>query len=210
MQSASLHYTAGKQTSVVTTLSSAALLRSAGLVIRRVSSTEERLASDLLVRRMYAWRGYRAEPLAPSPGHTDRITIAAWQDEELAATLTLSRDNGTELLCETLYRDEIAALRAKQLRICEYSRLATDPEFSSPALLQKLFHTAYLLSRSHFDASDAVVEVNPRHSRYYQREWGFSRIGPLRICPRVEAPAILLHRNLQHTIPESFAAVKAA
>lgn len=209
MHTASLHYAASKQPSVARTLSPPTLLRSAGLVIRRVTSSDERLASDLLVRRMYAWRGYNAEPLIHSPG-TDRITLAAWKDEELAATLTLSRDNGTGLLCETLYRDEIAALRAKRLRICEYTRLATDPEFSSPALLTKLFHSAYLLSRSHFDASDAVVEVNPRHSRYYEREWGFSRIGPPRICPRVEAPAILLHRNLQHTIPEIFGAAKAA
>ena len=47
-----------------------------------------------------------------------------------------------------------------------------------------------------FAASDAVIEVNPRHARYYQRTLGFRQIGELRQCQRVEAPAVLLHRRL--------------
>ena len=33
--------------------------RSSGLLIRRVSNVHEQRESDYLVRRMYAWRGYR-------------------------------------------------------------------------------------------------------------------------------------------------------
>lgn len=211
MSTASSYYASGKQAAVVANLSSLSSLRSAGLVIRRVASSHERHTTDQLVRRMYAWRGYHSEPLKASLNSPDRVTLAAWQDNELAATITLSRDNGAELLCETLYEDEIARLRAKKRQICEYSRLATDPEFSSPVLLNKFFREAYFFARSHFGASDAVVEVNPRHCRYYERAWGFRRLGPLRICPRVDAPAILLHRNLQHPLPEYSANdVKAA
>ena len=37
-----------------------------------------------------------------------------------------------------------------------------------------------------------VIEVNPRHVRYYERMLGFEVIGPERMNPRVEAPAVLL------------------
>jgi len=185
-------------------------LRSPGLVIRRVTSLDERLATDQLVRRMYSWRGYLAEPAQHTLHDPNRVTIAAWLGDELAATLTLSRDDGNEMLCESLYKNEIAMLRKKNLQICEYSRLATDPEHSSPELLEKIFRTAYVISRSHFGASDAVVEVNPRHCRYYERQWGFTRIGPLRVCPRVDAPAVLLHRSLPHTVPDALAEEMAA
>ena len=185
-------------------------LRASGLVVRRVTSLDERLATDVLVRRMYSWRGYLAEPAQHALHDPNRVTIAAWQGDELAATLTLSRDDGNEMLCESLYKNEIAMLRRKNRQICEYSRLATDHEHSSPELLEKLFRTAYFISRSHFGASDAVVEVNPRHCRYYERQWGFTRIGPLRVCPRVDAPAVLLHRSLPHSAPGSMLEAMAA
>lgn len=181
-----------------------------GLVVRRVTSLDEKLATDLLVRRMYSWRGYLAEPAQHSLHDPNRFTIAAWQGDELAATLTLSCDDSNEMLCESLYKNEIAVLRRRNLRICEYSRLATDPEYSPPELLEKIIRTAYSISRSYFAASDAVVEVNPRHCRYYERQWGFTRIGPLRVCPRVDAPAVLLHRSLQHPLPESRLVAMAA
>lgn len=171
------------------------------------------LASDHLVRRMYAWRGYLTTP----PQHplallrsSDRATLVAWQNGELAATLTLSRDNEHGLLCESLYPKEISELRAKQVKICEFSRFAVDPEFRSPKLLDSFFRAAYHFTRSQLGATDAVVEVNPRHSRYYERELGFASIGPRRVCPRVDAPAILLHRNLHHPLPKAWVEPKAA
>lgn len=205
MLSASSHFSSGKYFAGTSGSSPAVLFRSGDLVIRRLGDFHERLASDLLVRRMYAWRGYRANPqTAPLPDSL-RVTLTAWQDNVLAATLTLTRDGGNGLLCEALYPDEIAKLRAKNLKICEYSRLAIDPDFSSPALLEAFFRTAYNFARSHFGASDAVVEINPRHCRYYERELGFTLLGPKRICPRVEAPAMLLHRDLRNALAEATA-----
>jgi len=194
----------------VPVLASSILFRAADLIIRRAGDIHERRASDLLVRRMYAWRGYRANPQTTPSRDEDRVTLAAWLDNVLVATLTLSRDAGNGLLCETLYPDEIAELQAKNPRICEYSRLAIDPDYSSPELLEAFFRTAYNFARSHFGASDAVVEINPRHRRYYERQLGFTRLGPTRICPRVDAPAMLLHRCLRHPLPESTAIEQAA
>lgn len=202
MLSASTHYFSRKPTHGLADATPSSLFSSEDLVIRLVGDFHERLASDLLVRRMYAWRGYRSNPQTPPLPDPNRVTLAGWQDNVLAATLTLSRDGGNGLLCEALYPDEVEKLRAKNRLICEYSRLAIDPDFSSPALMETFFRTAYNFARTHFGASDAVVEINPRHCRYYERELGFTRLGPKRICPRVEAPAMLLHRDLRHPLPE--------
>lgn len=203
MLSASPHYSSSKPIPVAELSSPAVLFRSADLVIRRVEDFQERQASDLLVRRMYNWRGYRSNPHTAPVREDHRVTLTAWLDNVLGATLTLSRDGGNGLLCETLYPDEIAELQVKSQTICEYSRLAIDPDYSSPELMGSLFRTAYNYARTHFNASDAVVEINPRHRRYYERQLGFTRLGPVRICPRVEAPAMLLHRDLRHPFPES-------
>lgn len=166
-----------------------------GLLVRPTASHREVHACSELVRRMYAWRGYRVDPPHPHLSR-NQITLAAWQDGELAATITLLRDNGNNLLSETLYPLEIAELRRNTRVICEYSRLAIDPAFSSNQLMDVFFHAAYDLAHSHFRASDAVVEINPRHRRFYERELAFSLLGSLRVCPRVDAPAILMHRDM--------------
>ena len=210
MLSASTHHFSANSPALLEKRSPAALFQSAGLVVRRVTEQQDQLATDLLVRRMYSWRGYETKHFLSPLRDTDRVTLGVWQNGEIAATLTLSQDNERGLLCESLYPKEIADLRNRNNRICEYSRFAIDPEFSSQTLLDSLFRTAYYFTYSHFGATDAVVEVNPRHSRYYQRELGFTCIGPRRVCPRVDAPAMLLHRNLRQPVPRAWASSIAA
>lgn len=181
--------------------SPAPVFQSQNLVVRHVTERHDRLAADHLVRRMYEWRGYQVQRPAGAMHDPDRITLAAWLDDNLAGTLTLSRDNECGLLCESLYPNEVSALRAKGLKICECSRLAIDPQFSSRKLLGSFLRSAYDFAHSHLEATDALIEINPRHSRYYERELGFSRLGPRRICPRVEAPALLLHHDFTNSAP---------
>ncbi|MDR2839029.1 MAG: hypothetical protein LBV49_10785 [Azonexus sp.] len=169
--------------------------------IRQVTGQRERLASEQLVRRMYAWRGYRCAAPDHRNGDAQRMTLAAWCDGELAATMTLTVDHGQGLLCETLYPREIAALRDGSKRLCEYSRFAIDPEFSSPKLLRAFFRSAYDLACHVLKATHAVIEVNPRHRRFYEQELGFRRLGAVHTCQRVEAPAQLLHCALDRPLP---------
>lgn len=169
---------------------------SGSLLVRPTANHREEQACHQLVRRMYAWRGYLSEPVCTHLTR-DRLTLAAWRDGELAATLTLARDNGSNLMAEALYPAEIAELRNKERVICEYSRLALDPVTSSTQLMEQFFRMAYELAKSHFSAKDAIVEINPRHRRFYEREIGFTQFGPLRICPRVDAPALLLYRDME-------------
>jgi hypothetical protein len=48
------------------------------------------------------------------------------------------------------------------------------------------------------NCDDVVIEVNPRHVRFYQRSLGFTTIGPQRQNRRVDAPAVLLRLDLAH------------
>ena len=77
-------------------------------------------------------------------------------------------------------RKEIAGLRRIGRTICEFSRLAVDPDYSSRQLLTLLFSSAHQYALTWFGATDAVIEVNPRHARFYEREFGFVQIGDLR------------------------------
>lgn len=152
--------------------------------------------ASMLVRQMYAWRGYATGKEAFSPDDPYRLTLNAWQNDDLLATLTIGCDSPTGLLADTLYANELASLRGPNRVVCEVSRLAANPKFNSGDVLSALFRAALQYGKELFAASDAVIEVNPRHAGYYQRRYGFMQIGNQRQCPRVDAPAVLLHQVL--------------
>lgn len=167
-----------------------------GYDIRPARTPHQQRAAASLVRRMYSWRGYSTESPGRRTDEAHRITLAAWQDDEVVATLTVGRDSPAGLLGDALYSEEIDRLRRGERVICEVSRLAVDPDFSSRDLLTTLFRVAHRYAQSAFGATDAVIEVNPRHARYYERQFGFRRLGGVKQCPRVDAPAVLLHQRL--------------
>lgn len=170
--------------------------RCRGYNIRPVRTPDQLEMANLLVQQMYTWRGYDSESANHRLDDPNRVTLAAWQYDEVVATLTLGRDSPDGLLADSLYAAELAHLRRPGRVVCEVTRLAVDPDFSSQDLLTALFQVARRCGKDRFAASDAVIEVNPRHSRYYQRTLGFRQIGKLRQCPRVDAPAVLLHRKV--------------
>ena len=152
---------------------------------------------------MYAWRGYRTEARRQPLDEQNRVTLAAWHYEEVVATLTLRRDSPIGLLADAHYGNVLDGLRGPDRVVCEVSRLAIDPDFSSRDLLNNLFSAALDYGREHFSASDAVMEVNPRHVRYYERCLGFQQIGDVCRCLRVDAPAVLMHQEIDGiTIPD--------
>ncbi|UCV26914.1 N-acyl amino acid synthase FeeM domain-containing protein [Ferribacterium limneticum] len=157
---------------------------------------QQHRACGALVRRMYSWRGYRLSPPRHQLDDPNHVTLGAWLDRELVATLTASRDSGSGLLADALYAQEMSRLRKPAKVICEVTRLAVDLDCHDPELMQSLFKAAYQYARAVFGGTDVVIEVNPRHAGYYRRQLGFTQVGTLRTCPRVEAPAILLHRTL--------------
>jgi hypothetical protein len=166
------------------------------LVVAPAITHHQHRACSALVRRMYAWRGYRLSPARQVIDDPNHATLGAWMEGEVVATLTATRDSSAGLLADNLYGEEMAALRKPSRIIGEVTRLAVDTDCHDPEVLKSLFKSSYQYARAIFGVTDVVIEVNPRHAAYYRREFRFSQIGAARVCPRVDAPAVLLHRTL--------------
>lgn len=166
-----------------------------------VAAGDERLetASSLLERR-YAWRGYSIEPLRESI--RGRITLSACSGDTTIATITANVDGDEGLAVAKLYPDEVDELRADGRKLCEFTRLAVDDSVRSQTVLGAIFHVACIYVIDLHRCSDVLIEVNPRHVRFYQRMLGFERIGDERLDPRVAAPAVLLRLDLEHCASE--------
>lgn len=155
--------------------------------------------ADELIKRMYSWRGYYTENAAFSSRNPSQLTFVATNDKHLAGTVTLGLDSEGGLLADELYGQEINAFREKGRKVCELSKFALDPQYSSKEIIASLFHLAYIYARTIHNATDLFGEVNPRHVRSQQRMFGFRQIvEEPRICPRVGAPAVLLHLDLDY------------
>lgn len=166
-----------------------------GLVYRfcRAETEEQLEMAGTLVMRRYAWRGYDAEGALSSSAETGEVTYIAHSDDRVDGTLTVRIDGQAELLAEQLYPEEIAELRRKHERLCEFGRLAFDEGINTLELLGPLFHLGMHLAQSRHGCSAMVIEVNPRHVGFYRRVFGFTVLGEERTCDRVAAPAVLLY-----------------
>lgn len=159
----------------------------------RVADTEERQNEvRALISRMYSWRGYKFGKRDSSP-RPNQITLQACKGKDTLGTLSLNVDFEDGLLADNLYCREIDALRSRADNVCELTGFAVSPRLGSNELLATLFHLLHILARHLHRVTDAVIEVNPRHALYYQRLLGFRKIGDIRTCTRVNAPAVLLH-----------------
>ncbi|WP_292967849.1 long-chain N-acyl amino acid synthase [Nitrosomonas sp.] len=174
------------------------LLQRNGYSIHLVSSLMQRIKANTLIKRMYASRGYQTESASVFSADPSQYTLEAQQSGQLIGTLTLAIDTDTGLLADTLYRTELDQFRRQGHRLCELSKLAFNPESSSKEIFASLFHMAYIFARHIHNVDDAFIEINPRHAAFYKRMLGFRQVGELRTCPRVNAPAVLLHLDLAY------------
>ena len=168
--------------------------------IRFADSDGRRRSASFLVQRRYAWRGYQVD--APAAIQPSRITLSAYDGDDVVATISVGLDTGNELFVNALFGDEVNSLRARGGKVCEFTKLAIEEAIKSKAVIAALFHTAYIHARRISSCTDLVVEVNPRHVLFYQRMLGFTVLGPTRADPRVQAPATLLHLDLGHAEAE--------
>lgn len=159
----------------------------------RIADTQVRQKQvGALINKMYAWRGYRLDAGEPRC-RSSQTTLQACRGDDTLGTLTLNIDAEEGLLADGLYCREIDALRMRGGTVCELTGLAVSIRDGSNELLAALFHLLHILGRKLHRATDAVIEVNPRHSLYYQKLLGFRQIGVEKTCSRVDAPAVLLH-----------------
>lgn len=165
--------------------------------IRLANTQDRRESASLLIDKMYSWRGYETgETVNHEP---NRITLlVSGNDDKTIATMSIGLDSPTGLFADAMYHEELETLRQDGKKICEYNRFAIDSKIKSKRILASLYHIAYLYPYGIFGKTDGVTEVNPRHVKFYEKMLGFTRIGPKRICPRVNAPAVLLRINFAY------------
>lgn len=169
--------------------------------IRAASSEGQRSSANILVNRMYAWRGYCTSPRAAA-ADAKQVTLLALDGGETVGTLSVGLDGPGGLFVDELFPDELGALRKQGRAICEFTKLAVDDVTCSRHVLASLFHVAYMHAHRLGGADDVLIEVNPRHVRYYQRTLGFETLGPARLNRRVNAPAILMALRFLHAREE--------
>lgn len=172
------------------------LLHRNGYSIHLVNSLKQRIKASTLIKRMYASRGYQTESASVFSTSSNQYTFEARQSQQLIGTLTLTIDTGKGLLADTLYQPELDQFRQQKHKLCEVSKLAFNPETSSKEIFSSMFHMAYIFAHRIHGVDDAFIEINPRHAVFYKRMLGFRQIGELHTCPRVNAPAVLLHLDL--------------
>ena len=175
-----------------------------GFTIRIANGCESlKRQTALLIERMYSARGLFAYGTRTELDKRD-ITVVALQDERAVATLTVRMDHGSGLLADTLYQKEIDAVRATGGRVCEITQLAIDSGLESHDALAGLLQALYTLARMTERMTDIFIEVHPRHANFYQRVFGYRRVGVEKICLRVGAAAVLLHLS-QHDFEHALA-----
>jgi hypothetical protein len=152
-------------------------------------------ASALLQRR-YAWRGYSIAPLEARRRRS--ITLTASQEGATVATITAALDSAEGLYVEALYPDCVRALREPGRKLCEFTKFAVDESVRSQALLGAIFHVACMYVLDVHRCTDALIEVNPRHVRFYEQMLGFTSAAEQRLDESVNAPAVLLRLDMQH------------
>lgn len=165
--------------------------------IRLANTDGRRDSASLLVQKKYSWRGYMISDVVDQ-AHPNRITLLAYHNKHIIGTLTLGLDSPEGLMADEMYGEEIARLRQAGRKVCELTKLAVDENLRSKHILATLFHIAYIYGRIIHGYTDVVIEVNPRHVLFYEKMLGFQKWGEEKICPRVDAPSVLLRLDVSY------------
>jgi hypothetical protein len=150
-----------------------------------------------LVAANYRARGYEVasnKPFRFTPYHAlaDTRTLVAKHDGRVVATFSIVLDNTLlGLPMESIYGEEITALRNKGHRLLETTSLA-DTGLSVREFMQ-VFVALIRLGMQYHTAHGGdtyVITVNPRHTSFYSKVLGFLPLGPCRAYACVQdAPA---------------------
>jgi hypothetical protein len=178
--------------------------------IKLANSLCEREGAFRLAYQCYLNKGYikanANQWMVQSYDSNEETAIFIVQDKEknIAATVTLVFDGATKLTAEKIYANELHTLRSQKEKIVEISRLVVNPNYrNTKDILVLLFNYLYIYSYYVKGYSCLAIEVNPRHTAYYQALLDFKTIGAERPCPMVlNAPAILMSLPLMHSQSE--------
>jgi hypothetical protein len=172
--------------------------------MRVATSIEDRRRAWELVYRVYLEKGY-AQP-SDTPlwfGLHDALpnttTLIAEREGAVVAALTLVFDSPMALPADSVFPEELDALRRQGRRLCEIVSLVHTEKKASACIqmVQHLFKLAYIAA-FHLEAcTDFIITVNPHHAGYYEKRLLFTRHSAEKTYGKVSgAPALLLGLDL--------------
>lgn len=153
-----------------------------------------RLAADTLLEKKYLSRGYTLPPWHDDPHST---LLLARHHHRPCGTLTLTIGDAPH--ARQTYPHEVELL-SSGAQLVELTRLAIDAPRDNNLILAALFEAAWREARQQAGLALALIEVNPRHARFYARRFGFQTLGEERMCLRANAPCVLLALDMARRI----------
>lgn len=164
------------------------------MTIRLADCDGQRNRANMLLNRMYSWRGYGSHELSAG---ANCVTFTATSDEDVIGTLTLTVDSPAGLAVDRTFKEEIDVFRnAPGAKLCELTKFAFDTSTPARPRLAALFHIIFIYGSMHYDCTDLFIEVNPRHCRFYEVMLGFQSVGEPKINESVNAPSHLMWLNV--------------
>jgi hypothetical protein len=111
----------------------------------------------------------------------------------VVGTVTLVQDSPIGLPMDQVYREELAALRARARRLGEASTLTVDPDYrdAGVAILMRLFRMLTLYAAKIARLHDYGLVIHPHHARFYRTCFPLRPIGPRKAYPRLNGAPVL-------------------
>lgn len=144
---------------------------------------------------------YRLHTVPQAVSHDTGVVLGRF-GPALVNTLTVCFDGPGGLALDSIYRQELDALRAEGRALAEVGLLTDrrNVHFRSTRALFELmrFASGYGLDGG---ATDGIIGVRPRHVSFYSRWLGFEVLGPRRNYPLVNCqPTVLLRLDWNGTV----------
>ncbi len=180
--------------------------------VRRARTVEDQRQVFALTQRVYSACGLsgRRGLVGPRPDALNStVTLLAEDlDGRILGTLGMVFDSRKGLPCDEEFQNEVTQLRRTGRSLVEVVRLAIDPHCAKGLYIMTRMVNYMFIYSTRFRGRDCgLIEVHPRHAKFYRRVLRFEPIAGPRPCRRVNgAPASLmkldlevLHRELQRT-----------
>ena len=182
-----------------------------GVTYKVAECREERERAFRMIHDAYTHAGLMPSNFAGmrvTPYHllpTTAVFLAV-KDDEILCTLSLIGDGELGVPMESIYPNEIAALRDKGDYFGELSCLA-DRRQQSVQVLTVLTNLNGLVRQyaQYHDMDHLLIAVHPKHERVYRRFFGFRQFGCLKSYPSVgDRPAIAAIHDFARTEVERY------
>lgn len=167
-------------------------------------SDDEKSEVYQLAYQVYLSKGFVSENIDkkliyPYDNNSDTVIfmIRNSAGKLLASATLVFNNNNLKLPCEKLFCDEIEMLTFGRKNNAEICRLVVDDSFrNQKKILISLFEAISYHVCNISEPEYLLIRVNPRHQIYYQKFFYFESFEEVKLCPMVNAPAVLMYLNI--------------